>query len=143
MNQRARFCEVRDLKRKMIKLRFIFFSLLLVLPLWSSASPDDIPGLAADSVQHDFGAVELGTTSRARFKIRANAAAVVILSAATNCECTKAAYPKKPLRSGEEGVIEVSFEARERGYFRKTVHVTYHTGAKPRTLTLTVTGNVS
>lgn len=114
--------------------------LFLLLPLCSRASSDSTPGLVIDSLQHDFGDVKLGTTSRSRFNIKSQAAAVVILSAATNCECTKATYPKKPLRRGEEGEIEVSFEARETGYFRKTITVRYNADGRERTLRLTVSG---
>lgn len=104
------------------------------------ASEPDVAGLVPDRTEHDFGDVKLGTTSRVRFNIKAQSAAVVILSAATNCECTKAAYPKKPLRRGEEGEIEVSFEARETGYFRKTITVRYNADGRGRTLRLTVSG---
>ena len=65
------------------------------------ASEPDVAGLVPDRTEHDFGDVKLGTTSRVRFNIKAQSAAVVILSAATNCECTKATYPKKPRRGGE------------------------------------------
>lgn len=103
------------------------------------ASEPDVAGLVPDRTEHDFGDVKLGTTSRVRFNIKAQSAAV-ILSAATNCECTKATYPKKPLRRGEEDEIEVSFEARETGYFRKTITVRYNADGRERTLRLTVSG---
>ncbi len=40
---------------------------------------------------------------------------VVILNAVTTCGCTKADYPKQPLKPGEKGIITISFNPKGYG----------------------------
>ena len=123
-------------------MRYLLLWAALVLPFSVFAAAEETPGLAADTVEHDFGVVVPGGTCRTEFLVRAEAAAVVILSAETNCGCTKAAYPKKPLRRGDTATVAVTFEAEQKGYFRKTVTLTYHANGGTHALPLTVKGNV-
>lgn len=95
-----------------------------------------------DTTSQDMGRVQIGQTRTVEFEMTALAPAVVILSATTNCECTKAGYPKKPLRKGDKTPIRVSFETRERGYFRKSVHIKYNADGREQMRLLTVTGIV-
>lgn len=92
--------------------------------------------------EHDFGDVKLGETRKATFTLTSSADVVVILSASTNCECTKASWGRKPLHKGDKSTVEVSYEAREKGFFRKNITIRYTTGGAASTLRLTVTGNV-
>ena len=89
-----------------------------------------------------FGDVKLGETRKATFTLTSSADVVVILSASTNCECTKASWGRKPLHKGDKSTVEVSYEAREKGFFRKNITIRYTTGGAASTLRLTVTGNV-
>ena len=122
----------------------ILFLLLVFACCLPHLAPAAEPAaLAADRTEHDFGRVKIGETRKAAFTLTAAADVVVVLSASTNCECTKATWGRKPLYRGDNSVIEVSFEAREKGYFRKNILVRYMAGGNPSTLRLTVTGHVS
>lgn len=127
----------------MTRLRKLFLSLTLVLPFCVQSVRAGTPGLKADTVKHDFGKIEQSGTYRAAFRVEAEADVVVFVSASTNCGCTKAAYPKKPLRKGGTGTIEVTFEAKDKGVFDKKVKVTYNAGGSTYTLELTIMGSVS
>lgn len=126
------------------RLHNLILSLAFVLPLCAQTAPaEKTPGLKADTVRHDFGKVEHGGTYRTAFHVEATADVVVFISASTNCSCTKATYPKKPLRKGEKGIIEVTFEARDKGFFNKSIKVTYNTGGTMYALELALSGSVS
>lgn len=116
--------------------------MLFLLGLCAGTTTACAQGLRADTVSYDLGEVELGGIYRTVFGVVSEADAAVILSVATNCDCTKASYPRKPLRRDETGKIEVRFEAKQAGYFRKKADVTYHAGGGSRRLTFTITGTV-
>lgn len=48
----------------------------------------------------------------------------------TRCGCTQVRYPKKPIRRGEQGVVEVTIDVgRNKGHFEKSI-VVYFQGHK-------------
>lgn len=118
------------------------FFLLAFASLPVHAFAAEPAALSADRTEHDFGDVKLGETRKATFTLTSSADVVVILSASTNCECTKASWGRKPLHKGDKSTVEVSYEAREKGFFRKNITIRYTTGGAASTLRLTVTGNV-
>ena len=90
--------------------------------------------VSADGSRGDARSVGLGLTVAAE--------TAVIVSATTNCQCTQAAYPRKPLRRGDREAVEIRYEAREEGYFRKTVTVRYIADGESRSEVLSVSGHV-
>ncbi len=105
-----------------------------------SAAPSAEPAWLC--TEHDFGTIPLGETRTTTFGLRAGSDPVVVLSAVTNCDCTQADVPRRPLAAGAEDAVTVRFTAKERGYFRKTLRVRLHVGGTERTSTLVVRGNV-
>ena len=121
-----------------------FFTVLSVLLLCGMCcfAQEASKGLMFDAASRDLGHIRIGQTRTTSFEMTAVSGVVVILSAATNCECTKADYSGKPLRKGDKSSLKVSFEARERGYFRKNIQVKYNADGVGRTRVVTVTGIV-
>lgn len=130
------------LQTNFVMKKLILFFLLVFAGLPGLVPAAEPAALTADRTEHDFGDVKIGETRKATFTLTASADVVVILSVSTNCECTKAAWNRKPLHRGNKSAVEVSFEARDKGYFRKNVTVRYTSGGSTSTLRLTVTGNV-
>ena len=130
------------LQTNFVMKKFILFFLLAFAGLPVHAFAAEPAALSADRTEHDFGDVKLGETRKATFTLTSSADVVVILSASTNCECTKASWGRKPLHKGDKSTVEVSYEAREKGFFRKNITIRYTTGGAASTLRLTVTGNV-
>lgn len=85
----------------------------------------DAPALLFTQQACTLGTVTLKTQRDTAFAFRVAADVAVVLSATTNCSCTTAEFPRKPLKREERGVIRVRFEAREPGFFRKTITVKY------------------
>ena len=102
----------------------------------------DSAGFTLDRTEHDFGQVALGDTVTTIFKVKAGDGPVVLLSATTDCGCTRAEFPKRPLRPGESAQVKVVFAARDKGNFRKTVRLRLHAGGREQATALVVKGTV-
>lgn len=120
----------------------LLLTFALTLLCFAGIAEEAPTGILFDTTSRNLGRLLVGRTRTVTFEMTATAPAVVILSATTNCECTKAGYPKKPLRKGDKAPITVLFEARERGYFRKNIHVKYNADGREQVRLLTVTGIV-
>ena len=107
-----------------------------------SRSKTEDAGFTLDRTEHDFGQVALGDTVSTVFKLRAGDAPVVLLSATTDCGCTWAEFPKRPLRPGDTAQVKVIFVAKDRGNFRKTVRLRINVGGREHTVSLVVRGTV-
>lgn len=132
----------------------------LFAPVVRSQTPGPVPGRAAaleqtpkqegtdsagftlDRTEHDFGQVTQGDTVTTVFKVRAGDGPVVLLSATTDCGCTRAEFPKRPLRPGESAQVKVVFAAKDKGNFRKTVRLRLHAGGREQAVELKVRGTV-
>ena len=72
----------------------------------------------------DFGDVPFDVPVTAEFVFTNPGMMPVIISdVKPSCGCTVADFPKKPIISGTEGRISVTFDAKTPGYFSKTVTV--------------------
>lgn len=103
----------------------------------------DSAGFTLDRREHDFGQVTRGDTVSTVFRVTAGGGPVVLLSATTDCGCTWAELPKRPLRAGQSAPVKVVFAAsKDRGYFHKTVLLRLHAGGGAHTVKLIVKGTV-
>lgn len=100
------------------------------------------PGLHFAHASCELGEIPLGHRRDTAFVFRTAADVAVVFSAVTNCSCTTAEYPRRPLKRDERSEIRVRYDARERGYFRKTVTVKYLADGERRTAVLTISGTV-
>lgn len=114
-------------------LRFIFLFVLL-LPVRTAVAQ-----LVFDASEHDFGTIEeLGGAVRCRFRaVNRGTAPVVLRDVTTTCGCTVPAFSKKPVRSGEETVVEVTYDPAGRpGVFDRKLHVRGAGGEQLAVLTI-------
>lgn len=100
-------------------------------------------GLQFQKVAYDLGEIAMGQQYDVCFAFSTQAKVAVIFSVATNCSCTTAEYPRKPLNRNETYEIRVKYDAREPGYFRKTLTVKYIADGVTLKQILTITGTVS
>ena len=107
-----------------------------------SQAKTDSAGFTLDRREHDFGQVARGDTVSTVFKVKAGEGPVVLLSATTDCGCTRAEFPKRPLRPGQSAQVKVIFAAKDKGNFRKTVRLRLNAGGRERAEALVVRGTV-
>ncbi|MBN2214289.1 MAG: DUF1573 domain-containing protein [Bacteroidales bacterium] len=91
--------------------------------------------------EHDFGKIRQNIPVTAAFEFKnGSMIPLVILSVEPQCGCTIADYPRKPLKYGNKGVVSISFDAKDMGYFQKSVAVL--TNTEEGTTTLIIKGEV-
>lgn len=88
-----------------------------------------IPKITFEEEEHDFGTIKAGEVVSYAFTFtNTGDADLIIATTKASCGCTVAEFPKQPLKPGEKGNIEVSFDSSGRsGKQSKTVTVKANT----------------
>ena len=88
-----------------------------------------LPVMEFAQVEHDFGKVIQGEVVSYSFKFKNTGNAdLVIAKVSASCGCTAGDYPRTPVRPGEEGAIEVSFNsAGKQGFQSKDLTIAANT----------------
>lgn len=97
-----------------------------------------LPKLEFEYMSFDFGTVDEGDTVTHKFKFRNTGDAPAIISeASSSCGCTVPDYPKKPIKPGASGVVEVMFNTKGKLLEqKKSITLTANTQPKYNTLYL-------
>lgn len=100
-------------------------------------------GYTADRTLHLFGSVVMGKTYKTTFTVTSTGTTpLVLIDARVNCQCTKVAFDKKPLRKGEKAVVTVTYDADKEGVFDKTITLVTNSPKPETILTLRIRGEV-
>lgn len=77
-----------------------------------------------DQVDIDLGSLKQGAPKTIQFSFKnTGVEPLIINSVEPSCGCTDAQWPKKPIKQGKEGVIELTYDAKTPGIFMKTIDV--------------------
>jgi len=96
---------------------------------------DKLPVISFEEDFHDFGKIKSGEKITYAFKFKNTGKSVLIISnVSTSCGCTVSAYPKQPIKPGEESSVDVSFDSSGR-HGLQTKSITVYTNTMP-TLTI-------
>lgn len=72
----------------------------------------------------DLGCLKQGTPKTIQFRFEnVGNEPLVIYNVEPSCGCTGAEWSKKPIEQGGEGLVEVTYDAKEPGVFMKTIDV--------------------
>lgn len=83
------------------------------------------PKMEFEQTTVDYGNIEQDSDPLRTFTFKNNGNAPLIITGATgSCGCTVPSYPKKPIAPGETAVIEVRYDTKRVGAFRKSVRIT-------------------
>lgn len=101
-----------------------------------------LPVIEFEKDFHDFGKLVSGDRVRYSFKFRNTGKTLLVISSvSTSCGCTVSDYPREPVKPGEGGTVDVSFDSEGRhGLQNKTVTVFSNT--QPPTTTLRIQATV-
>ena len=98
-----------------------------------------------ETLNHNFGTIaEADGPVKCSFKFtNTGEAPLVIHQAIASCGCTEPSYPKDPIKPGESGTIDVTYNGKGKlsGHFRKTV--TVRTNAKEDVVRLIIEGDMT
>lgn len=98
--------------------------------------------ISFEETTHKFGTIKTGDKVSHKFKFtNTGNAPLVIKNVDVSCGCTFPSYPFLPIKPGEEGEIDVTFNS-EHKIGRQKPTVTVVTNGRPRTLKLYMEGFV-
>ncbi|NBC84009.1 MAG: DUF1573 domain-containing protein [Bacteroidetes bacterium] len=81
---------------------------------------------------HDYGEIELNSHGTFEFKFTNEGKETLILSnVRSSCGCTVPAWPKTPIKKGEQAVIKVKYNTARPGSFNKSISVYSNGSAQP------------
>lgn len=108
----------------------------------SATNKEDLPLIQFDEETHNFGKIREGEKVSYSFKFKnVGKSDLIITDAKGSCGCTVPNYPTKPIKPGEDGVVDVTFDsAGKSGKQNKTV--TLLTNGEPSTKILTIMGEI-
>ncbi len=88
-----------------------------------------LPVITFEKDFHDFGKLISGEKVTYSFKFKNNGKTMLIISGVTtSCGCTVSDYPREPIKPGEGGSVDVSFDSEGRhGIQNKTITVMSNT----------------
>lgn len=94
-----------------------------------SASSADGPRMKFEKETHDFGKIKTGEIVNYSFKFSNTGKSPLIISnAQASCGCTTPVWPKEPIKPGESGQIQVTFDSKGKmGLQDKQILVTANT----------------
>lgn len=93
------------------------------------ADADKLPKIEFEKDFHDFGKIIQGEKVTYAFKFKNTGKSLLLISnVSTSCGCTVTNFPKEPIKPGESGKIDVSFDSEgRRGPQNKTATVMANT----------------
>jgi hypothetical protein len=111
-------------------------------PASASGEEGDLPVITFESTTHDFGTIKEGEKIAYSFKFKNDGEAdLLITNARGSCGCTVPQYPKMPIKPGDSGVIDVTFDSHGKsGHQNKQVTIVANT--VPNTTIINITGEV-
>ena len=97
-----------------------------------------LPVMKFAQVEHDFGKIIQGEKVSYSFKFKNTGNSdLVIAKVSATCGCTASDYPRDPVRPGEDGVIEVSFDSSgKQGFQSKDLTIAANTQPSNTILTI-------
>jgi hypothetical protein len=107
----------------------------------ASAQDNEKPEFKFNEEKHDFGKIPQGTPVTTVFEFtNIGKEPLILADVKPTCGCTIADYTKTPVKSGEKGVIKITYNAAAAMAFNKTIVVT--SNAKTPTKYLNIVGEV-
>jgi len=124
-----------------MKKLMILCAVVLGFAFTAVAQDNTQPEFKFNEEKHDFGKIPQGTPVTTIFEFTNVGQAPLILSQVRpTCGCTIADYTKTPVKTGEKGIIKITYNAAVASSFNKTIVVT--SNAKTPTKNLYIIGEV-
>jgi hypothetical protein len=103
--------------------------ILCVVPLMAfSMNMAPMAAIEWKFTEYDFGTIAKNKPVSVDFEFKnPGMIPLIIIDVKSSCGCTVPSYPKEPIPPGGSGKITVAFDAKDSGYFSKTVTVTANT----------------
>jgi len=103
---------------------------------------DALPVISFEKDFHDFGKLISGEQVTYSFKFKNTGKSLLIIAnVSTSCGCTVSSFPKQPIKPGEGGTVDVSFDSKDR-HGLQTKTITVFTNTQPPSTILRIQSSV-
>jgi hypothetical protein len=124
-----------------MKKLILMCAVILGFAFTASAQDNEKAEFKFNEEKHDFGKIPQGTPVTTVFEFtNIGKEPLILTEVRPTCGCTIADYTKTPVKSGEKGVIKITYNAQAVAPFNKTIVVT--SNAKTPTKYLNIVGEV-
>ena len=124
-----------------MKKLLIILAVIIGFASIAKAQDDQKPEFKFNEEKHDFGKIPQGTPVTTVFTFtNIGTDPLILTEVRPTCGCTIADYTKTPVKSGESGIIKITYNAAVVSPFNKTIVVT--SNAKTPTKYLNIVGEV-
>ncbi|MFZ4546013.1 MAG: DUF1573 domain-containing protein [Bacteroidales bacterium] len=107
-----------------------------------TADKDALPVISFEKDFHDFGKLISGEQVTYSFKFKNTGKSLLIIAnVSTSCGCTVSSFPKQPIKPGEGGTVDVSFDSKDR-HGLQTKTITVFTNTQPPSTILRIQSSV-
>ncbi len=108
-----------------MKKLMILCAVLIGFAFTASAQTDNKAEFKFNEEKHDFGKIPQGTPVTTVFEFtNVGKEPLILTEVRPTCGCTIADYTKTPVKSGEKGMIKITYNAAVAAPFNKTIVVT-------------------
>jgi len=105
-------------------------------------SKGSLSEITFEKTAHDYGTIKQSANGVYEFKFKNSGTEPLIISHAQgSCGCTVPKWPQEPIKPGESGVIQVSYDTKRVGPFNKSVTITSNAKTEP-TKVISISGVV-
>lgn len=106
----------------------IIFCSIIIFSAFSLGVKSKVNWLVATT--HDFGEIQKGNPAKFQFQfINASDTPITIDNVRTSCGCTAPNWTETPIEPKDTSFIEIKYDAKKIGYFKKKISV-YFSGQK-------------
>jgi hypothetical protein len=124
-----------------MKKLMILCAVVLGFAITTVAQDNTQPEFKFNEEKHDFGKIPQGTPVTTIFEFtNVGQQPLILTQVRPTCGCTIADYTKTPVKTGEKGIIKITYNAAVASSFNKTIVVT--SNAKTPTKNLYIIGEV-
>lgn len=124
--------------------RFMLLTLLILtlINFLSGQNRSTTAEITFEQLSHNFGTLAEGGEKVTHLFEFTNTgeAPLVVTRTKTSCRCITTKTPKRPIKAGSKGTIEVTYDPKDVGVFNKGIEV--HANIEGGYITLFVTGEV-
>ena len=107
-----------------ILLIILIFGFLSCNSSSTGGKSNSITSIKFTKTEYDFGTIKMNSEAFTEFEFsNTGEKSLIITQVTTNCGCAEPEWPKKPIKSGKNGIIKIKYDTKYPGRFMKTISV--------------------
>lgn len=95
-----------------------------------------------NTTMYNLGEIDYGQNAECEFRFKnTGSIPLIIQNVKFSCGCIKSEWPRRPISSGNDGIIKVKYDSTQPGIFNKTIKIFFNGDTSP--VVLNVKGQIN